>query len=44
MTGQDTMTTIYSHAEPKPRAKKTDGILQNFKEEEINEFNDDLPF
>ena len=44
MTGQDTMTTIYSHAEPKPRSKKTDGILQNFKEEEINEFNDDLPF
>jgi len=44
MTGQDTMTTIYAAAEPKPRAKKTDGILQNFKEEEINEFNDDLPF
>jgi len=45
MTGQDTMTTIYSEAQPKPRAKKMDGILQNFMEEEINEFNDDnLPF
>jgi hypothetical protein len=44
MTGQDTMTTIYSEAQPKQKATPN-GILQNFAEDAINDINnDDLPF
>lgn len=44
MTGQDTMTTIYSAHHEKQSPKPTNNILKSFEETAIDDINNDLPF